>query len=46
MHEMHLSESTHAICPPTGICLRDKIDAARAATAFAWDIVSLMNLGA
>ena len=46
MQEMHLSGSTQAIWPPTGICLRARIDAARPATALAWEIVSLMNFGA
>ena len=46
MQEMHWSGSTQAIWPPTGIFLRDRIDAARPATAVAWEIVSLMNFGA
>src|SRR5271157_4361162 len=46
MQAMHLFGSTHAVCAPTGITLRDNIDAARPATALACDMVSLMNLGA
>ena len=46
MHEMHLSASTQAVIPPTGISLRERIDAARLATAVAWAMVSVMNFGA
>ena len=43
---MHWSGSTQAIWPPTGIFFRERIDAARPATAVAWEIVSPMNFGA
>jgi len=45
MQETHLSASTQAVCPPTGIFFRARIEAARAATALAWATVSPMNLG-
>ena len=46
MQEMHLSGSTQAVWPLTGIFFRDRIDAARPATAWAWAIASLRNFGA